>query len=822
MPSVINTNIASLNAQRNLGTSQSALQIALQRLSSGMRINSAKDDAAGLAISDRFTTQIRGLNQAARNANDGISLAQTAEGALAEMTNNLQRIRELAVQATNASNSASDRAALDLEVQQRLAEVDRSAAQTSFNGQKVLDGTLGTATFQVGANAGENISISLNTSMRTTSLGANAVTTSAVLAGAGQVDGKITLAATADVTFGTAAGSPTAGQISFVATTFDFAAASGQVNGTSNAKTVTATNFSIAAAPATASSRTTTNFTAGDYTLSGTAAHFQITDDTGTYTIQLDGVDYTGNNAGMLTAINTQLSNAGSNTVVTGGAGAGLVFTNGETGVSTPPAFGTIGADLIGDGFVSASTTPGSAEVQASSATFQVDGVSISLTGNDTVGGNGVGTVAYELTQKMQASALGADYSANDAGGGVITITRANSIVAVAITNANANAVAAGITESAGVAGTAAHADNSATLTIGGTAVTLNANYTSYANLATQIGVQMGGSYTVTNPSAGNITVSRTTTGTGSAAVNVTLASANAQSQLTLAGASVNGTAGLDASPTTNATFYVDGNVVTLATDYAGATLALKKAALAADIDGQLAGYSASYDSGTDAFTITKTGSTDEVNITGADANATAAGFGYNLNGTAGSAGGSITIGAFNITSGSNAAVNVAGTYATAQAFANAINNNVAGVYASIVGGALQLRSPASFDLAGAGVTAITLTAGTVAANTGNLSTISVASVVGANTTINAIDSALTSVSSFRSTLGAIQNRFESVVASVSSTSENLTASRSRILDTDFAAETANLTRAQILQQAGTAMLAQANQLPNTVLALLR
>ena len=125
MALVINTNVQSVNAQRNLTTSQSAMSTALQRLSSGLRINSAKDDAAGLAISDRFTTQIRGLNQAIRNSSDGISLAQTAESALGELTNNLQRIREIAVQSANASNSASDRAALDQEVQQRLAEVQR-------------------------------------------------------------------------------------------------------------------------------------------------------------------------------------------------------------------------------------------------------------------------------------------------------------------------------------------------------------------------------------------------------------------------------------------------------------------------------------------------------------------------------------------------------------------------------------------------------------------------------------------------------------------------------------------------------------------------
>jgi len=159
MSTVINTNVMSLNAQRNLSASGADLATSLQRLSSGMRINSAKDDAAGLAISQRFTTQIRGLDQAARNANDGISLAQTAEGALAEIGNNLQRIRELAVQSRNATNSESDRKALDAEVQQLMAEIQRVAETTNFNDVKLLDGSFQKQSFQVGANQGETIDI---------------------------------------------------------------------------------------------------------------------------------------------------------------------------------------------------------------------------------------------------------------------------------------------------------------------------------------------------------------------------------------------------------------------------------------------------------------------------------------------------------------------------------------------------------------------------------------------------------------------------------------------------------------------------------------
>lgn len=162
MAQVINTNIASLNSQRNLNGSQKALETSLQRLSSGLRINSAKDDAAGLAISDRMTSQIRGYNQATRNANDGISLAQTAEGALGATTDLLQRIRELAIQSANSTNSSSDRASLQAEVNQLKQEIDRVASQTEFNGLKLLDGTFSAQAFQVGANANQTILVSMD------------------------------------------------------------------------------------------------------------------------------------------------------------------------------------------------------------------------------------------------------------------------------------------------------------------------------------------------------------------------------------------------------------------------------------------------------------------------------------------------------------------------------------------------------------------------------------------------------------------------------------------------------------------------------------
>ena len=175
----INTNIASLTAQRNLNNTSTDLGVTLQRLSSGLRINSAKDDAAGLAISERFTTQIRGLNQAVRNANDGISFAQTAEGALSTVGSSLQRIRELAVQSVNDTNSSSDRAALNNEVQQLIAEVSRVSSATQFNGQNILDGTLSNLTFQVGANQNQTINVS-GVDARTSQLGARVSTSASI------------------------------------------------------------------------------------------------------------------------------------------------------------------------------------------------------------------------------------------------------------------------------------------------------------------------------------------------------------------------------------------------------------------------------------------------------------------------------------------------------------------------------------------------------------------------------------------------------------------------------------------------------------------
>jgi flagellin len=693
MAAFINTNIASLNAQRNLTSSQGALATSLQRLSSGLRINSAKDDAAGLAIADRFSTQIRGLNQAVRNANDGISLAQTAEGSLGEIGNNLQRIRELAVQAANSTNSASDRAAINQEVQQRLAEIDRTSSQTSFNGQRILDGTFGSANFQVGANAGETIGLSLNTSMRTADIGTIATTTSGVVGSS--TDGYVQATAATRL-FGTSAVAGGGG--------YNDVAIAGLNFGTAATPQIDGTNVQAAVDGDTATGG------AASYDFSADLAQFDISDGTNTYQVTLTA-DYTDEN-GLVAAINSQLSTAGS-TITVSGTGAGITFTN-------------------------------------------------------------VGSTA-----------------------------------AVAISNSDANAQAAGFANSVGTAGSAATAGTNASFEVDGNTVTLNANYASAAALADAIENQLSG-YTVTDNGGGSYRITNGTT--GSAAVAIANSDANAQA----AGvADDTGTAGTAAVSSTNASFDVDGVSVTLNQDYASFD------ALAADIDTQMgAGYTVTNTNG--AIKIEKDGQTGAIAITNADANATAAGFG-NAAGTAGTVGGgSIALTNLSITAGDGSAVTFNDTYATASDLATAINKNVNGVYASVSGGQLTLTSASNITLAGSDATTLGFSIGTVSANSGSLDSANTLSVSGALDTIQRVDSALNSVNGLRSTFGAIQNRFESVIANLSSTSENLSAARSRIQDADFAAETASMTRAQILQQAGTAMLAQANSLPNGVLALLR
>jgi len=623
MASVINTNVASLNAQKNLTQSQSALATSLQRLSSGLRINSAKDDAAGLAISDRFTTQIRGLNQAGRNANDAISLSQTAEGALGEVTSNLQRIRELAVQSANATNSSSDRAALDLEVQQRLAEIDRISSTTSFNGQKILDGSFGNAAFQIGANVGETISLDLTTSMRQSAIGAVATATSVDL-------DTVIAAGTAAIT-----GSP-------ATYAFDTAAL--------------IADYSTVAATA------TTSLTSGAYTQ---AASTTATD---AFQFSIDGVIASDNVVGSATAAQLDTDIA--------------AFISASSGAYTQA--GTVaGNDLV---------------------ISKTDGTDLTLTTSfsDAVASTGVAVGTTSDGTFATATFIGTA-STN----GTIADTSANKTFT--ITDAESNAIT----------------------------VVLDSNITNAADLLAKItGASGYGAATFTAAASGTeITVTDGSNFTGSFAIGGTDATT-----ITAQNVAANTAAGVADVPLVAASTFVVNND-------------------------------------------------------------------------------------FSIQLGTSTAVNVANaTYTTAQGLVDAVNTALGGSAIATLDAdnVMTINSGETITVTGAqGLAA--LTSGTAGVNTasGSLSTVNVTDVTNSNDAMRRIDAALSSVSDLRSTFGAVQNRFESTINNLSTSVENLSAARSRILDADFAAETAALTRAQILQQAGTAMLSQANSLPQNVLSLL-
>ena len=376
MSATINTNLSSLTAQRNQSRSQNDLSTAITRLSSGLRINSAKDDAAGLAISERFTSQIRGLNQAARNANDGISLAQTAEGALGTISSNLQRVRELAVQSANATNSSSDRAAIQTEVKNLVDEIDRVGAQTDFNGIKLLDGTLSVQNFQIGANVGQTIGITSITSARTAALG---VSDTALKAGVALTVG----------TQLTTIGDLKLNGIDIQAAKAGTANATGQAISSAYA-TAQAINASQSAVVATANATTTTTtaavgaLAAGDLKINGidvgaVAAGGSVTAQGDNVAAAINAVSAASgvtatNAAGVLTLTAADGSNIKTVANTAAQTGTGLAASNTVLGTvslaSSSPAGITVGGNVAGAGGFSAGL---SASTKTGTALSQID-----------------------------------------------------------------------------------------------------------------------------------------------------------------------------------------------------------------------------------------------------------------------------------------------------------------------------------------------------------------------------------------------------------------------------------------------------------------
>jgi len=708
MPQVINSNIMSLNAQRNLNNTQSSLQTSLERLSSGLRINSAKDDAAGLAIAERFTSQIRGLNQAVRNANDAISLAQTSEGALAEYSNNLQRVRELAIQSANATNSASDRQSLNAEVQQLLAEMQRVAVQTSFNGRNVLDGTFNGAQFQIGAFSGQTINVNV-TNSQTSALGSYQVGNSAT-----NVSGQALAAGDLTVN-GVDAGISVSGSAEDISAAIN--AISSETGVTASASTsVTSAN----------TLQRNQGLLSGDIVING--VNIGAVNGSNNISTQGSNVASAINNLTNQHGVIATSDQATGQLTLSSSTGANIIITsdNGDAGYSRIENAAGIEVSASTEQSQATYTITGTAG--RNDITFvndtagDQDGVTFTLQGRTyelDVGGGGVAAGNIQVT-----------YAANDTGATIAGAVQA--VLAADVTAGNLNNVTA----------TAAAADvqilsDVATSTLTHTDMT--------TGLATNYGIVSAGVANGDTLTLGGVIYEfrfdneAATTGNTKVSLGVNAAGTQDNQATNLSTAIT----GQYTAINTNITSAVATNVVTVTSDLLGSPGDTT-------VDGTFSGV---------------------------------AGAAEDLNG------------------GTGTALDGAGT----------AQNNY---------GILQLNSPQQFVISGNNTTKAGLQSATstlIAINSIDVSTVS-----GANTAIDLVDGALSQVASIRADLGAVQNRLQSTISNLSTASENFSAARSRIQDADFAAETAALTRAQILQQAGIAMLSQANAQPQTVLALLQ
>jgi len=384
MALTVNTNIASLTAQRNLTGSQNELSQSLERLSSGLRINSARDDAAGLAISERFTAQIKGINQGVRNANDGISLAQTAEGALKEVTNNLQRIRELAVQAANATYSSADRTALQAEVAQLVSEIDRVAQNTKFNDIALLDGTFTSKAFQIGADTTDTVSITSIASARTSAIGG---TSTATATGAADVD-----------TNAIGASNLAINGVQVGASTFDgFSTTNGDSSALSKANAINAVSAStgVTATASTESAAYTTAFSSG----------------TNTRTAELNGFSFSFSETGtaattqtnLIAAINARTAESGitataqSTTTykLSAADGRNITLTSGEAAALT--ALGQSAATITGKLTLTSGSSQG-IQVGATAAGGAASNAVSGFTTNNSTSATGSGVAVSSLS----------------------------------------------------------------------------------------------------------------------------------------------------------------------------------------------------------------------------------------------------------------------------------------------------------------------------------------------------------------------------------------------------------------------------------------
>jgi flagellin len=686
MASVINTNVPSLTAQRNLLKSQNDMQTAMQRLSSGLRINSAKDDAAGLAISDRMSAQINGLNQATRNANDAMSIAQVAEGALGEITNALQRIRVLAVQSANDTNTATDRASLQKEVSQLQQEITRLATQTSFNGKNLLDGSFLNQVFHVGAYAEQNISFSIG-STKASEIGAQmAVSNDRV--------------GTTTQTVSTAAHIATGTSDNGVTST------SGTLKITSSLGSAQA---SITAGMAASAIATAVNASAST---------------TGVSAVAMNTVNLT----------------------VTGAANASgtLTITNGAESATISIASGATAKDVA----TAIDNAIQSGDIKNLEMSFDEASGKITLhneTGDD---------ISLQTDTNLAGLTLNADGATVD-NTGVIFAGQVifQSLRPFTLEQDSTNVL--------GTSGTKASAESATTALMGNgvAAQTLTVTGTTgSANISIDAGMS---AYDIAQR------VNQQTATTGVSATARTEAKLEALSASGTIEFSLSGKPGQD--PVTISVKVENPNDLT-------------ELAKAINEQSGKTGISAQLSDDLKSITLV---STDGYDIKLAD-----------FQNTTATDAQTVKLNGITLTEGTTDSLTVAGK--------------------------VSFSSPSDFTVMSTDANDTIIANQQVRGDLKAVDEIDIGTQQGANDAIKIVDGALAYVDDLRADLGAIQNRFSSVVSSNSVTSENVAAARSRVLDADFAAETANLSRAQILQQAGTAMLAQANASTQNVLTLLR
>ncbi len=723
MSLVISTNLNSLVVQNNLATNQPQLSQAMQRLSSGLRINSAADDAAGLAIATGLNSQSGGDGVAIQNANNASSLAQIADGALASISNDLQTLRNLAVESANGTNSATDRAALNIQAQQVVADIQNSASTTNYNGVNLLNGGF-SSQFQIGANAGQTINLAI-ANVQTTTLGA------------GQGTG---------------------------------VSAQGQ-SGIGNTPSSTLTAIS-----------------AGDLVINGVIVPASLsTSDTASFT----GVDASG----------TITSNASAATSAIAKVAA-INSVSAQSGVSA-----VVNSNVVGGSSVGAATT--------ASGTVYIDGVAISLSVSSTFTNDANRNAEVTAINAVEGqTGVFATNTGSDSAGITLTAKDGRNVTVDYATTGTPLAAS-----STGLAATGTYSGGYTLTTTNNQPINIQKGTGTLTNSGLQVGSYTSSQATVSSTSIGNVSSTAAGMASGdlvingvsiqaSNAVNDNLSYSSKQASAVAIAYAIN-----QSSSQTGVIANINSNVIQ-GSSYSTTSDATKSAILTVN------GVS------TQALTLTGTISTDLANETSA------------INAISGESGVSASNDGSNITLTANDGRNISLDYAAGSLTASKVSNDLGLSFSyinSTAGATNAITTAGSYTLSSAGSINITSTSGKSGTDAGMLqgsyggttigtflSQVNISTVSGANAAIVAVDNALTSVNEIRANIGAFQNRMSATVSNLQSQDTNLTSAYTAITGADFAKETANLTRAQVLQQAGISVLSQANALSQQVLNLLR